>query len=41
MLTASAPEIEQEIAQLLLLIGQNLTNNYINSECTRAEGLFG
>ena len=40
MSTASAPEMEQEIAQLLVLIGQNLTNSWINSESTRTEDLF-
>jgi len=32
MSTGSAPEIEQEIAQLVVEIGQSLTNAYVNSE---------
>ena len=40
MSTASAPDIEQEIAQLVVLIGQNLTNTYINSKCTEADDFF-
>lgn len=40
MSAASVPEIEQEMAQFAVDIGQNLTNTYVNSECAGAVDLF-